>query len=505
MKASIILVILAFLLTVAVPLEAQVLNFSTYFGGNAFDRAQGVDIDDQGFIYLAFNVHSSNLPTSENAYDRTYGGGTDAYVAKLTADGKNLVWATYLEGSSQDRGYTVRVDDLGFVYVAVWTQSTNFPTTPGAFDQTHNGGMDVAIVKLATDGSAIVWSSFLGGSLDDQSRNAIFVDDTGSVYVSGWTDSTNFPTTSGVVQTTHAGGGSDVFVTRFKADGSGLIFSTFLGGSADDEGNRRVLVHTDGTVYVAGHTNSTDFPVTLGAFQTIYGGDTGTRLVFSGDAFVARFLPDGSGLVYSTYIGGSGDDHASFNDGMVLNAAGEAIVIGDTTSNDFPVTPSAFQSSLAGGSFDGFVVKISSDGSRMSAGTYIGGTGVEETSGVAVDAIGQVYFSGNTSSNDYPVTSGTFQSFHAGGGDAVLSILSPDFSALLYSTYIGGALLDRGRELTINSANNVYISGDTRSGNFPTTPGVFQPTHAPDGGDADGFVLMFSASPSPPRNLRTAP
>ena len=492
-------------------IKAQTLDVATLLGGNRFDRAQGIDVDRQGFIYLAFNTNSLNLPTTPHAFDQTHNGPTsgaeaaDAYVAKLTPDGKTLVWATYLGGTKHDRGYTVKVDAAGAAYVSVWTRSPDFPTTPGAFDRTANGGMDLAIVKLSPDGSRLEWSTFVGGRDAEQARNAIFVDDTGSVYVSGWTNSVDFPTTPHAFQRQHRGGDSDAFVFRLKPDGSALIFSTLLGGSGDDEANKKIVVHADKSIYIAGHTTSQNFPVSAGALQRVYAGDTGQRSIAMGDAFITRLSPDGSKLIYSTYLGGSGDDTISFNDGMAVTQEGEAIVIGGTTSIDFPVTLNAFATDHNGGALDGFISKLSSDGSQLIASTYMGGNGDEELSGVDVDASGRVYFSGCTPSLDYPVSAHPFQPRLAGGKDGLLTILSADLSTLLYSTYFGGTQRDRGRELVLGDLGDIFISGDAKSKNFPTTPNAFQRTHAVDGDSSDGFALRFSGLSSALDTMRPTP
>ena len=493
---------------------AQTLDVATLLGGNSFDRAQGIDVDQHGFIYLVFNTTSLNLPTTPNAFDRTHNGppsgaeASDAYVAKLTPDGETLVWGTYLGGTKHDRGYTVKVNAAGAAYVSVWTRSPDFPTTPGAFDRTANGDMDLAIVKLSPDGSRLEWSTFVGGRAAEQARNALFVDDAGNVYVSGWTDSADFPTTRNAFQRQHQGGGSDAFVFRLKPDGSALIFSTLLGGSGDDEANKKIVVHSDRSIYVAGHTTSKNFPTSAGALQPVYAGDTGRRSIAMGDAFIARLGSGGSKLIYATYLGGSGDDTISFNDGMAVTQKGEAVVIGGTTSIDFPVTLNAFATAHNGGVFDGFVAKLSSDGSRLIASTYIGGNGDEHPSGVDVDASGRVYFSGCTRSLNYPVSARPLQPDLAGEKDGLLTILSTDLSAILYSTYFGGRKRDRGRELVLGASGDIFISGDTRSRNFPTTPKAFQQRHAFDGGSGDGFALRFSGlsvasdtiRPAPPKN-----
>jgi hypothetical protein len=469
-----------------------------------------VAVDQNGFVYIVGNTFSPDLPTTPGAFQRKYkgdnagGNSGDGYVAKLTADGKNVVWATYLGGSGGDRPYNVLVDSSGYVYVALWTNSPDFPTTAGACDTTFNGRMDLAYVKMKSDGSGLVWSTFVGASRVEQARGSIALDSSGNLYSSGWTDSPDFPTTAGAYQTTRKAG-QDAFLLKLSADGSRLIFSTLFGGSGDDNAFSGVQVHSDGTVYIAGLITSQDLPVSANAFQKIYGGDAAASWG-NGDAFVARFSADGSRLIYSTYLGGLGNENVSAQHGLSVDASGRAVVIGETTSTNFPVSANAFQKATRGG-VEGFVSILSSDGSRLVASTYIGGSADEETSGLAIDRPGNVYFSGNTKSSDYPASGDAYQKTYKGGAgntDVWFTKLSPDLSALLYSTYLGGSgstggFGDRGRALVLDSAGDIIIGGDTNSPDFPITPGAYQSAYK---GGVDAFVAKFSTggvTPPPPR------
>jgi len=508
--------ILLFAVSVAVPAagpqsapEAYTRAWATFVGGNSFERAQGCAVDAAGNIYIVGNTTSPNLPTTPGAFQGSFnggGGGGDGYVAKLSSDGQTLQWCTYLGGSDEDRSYGVQVDSTG-VYVTTWTKSANFPVTAGAYDTQHNspGVMDVAYTKLRTDGTGLIWSTFVGGSGTEQARGSIFVNSARELYSSGWTDSPNFPTTTGAYQSVVRGGG-DAFVFQLSSDGSQLLHSTLFGGSHPtfvESGHTRVSVHTDGTVYISGSTRSTDLPVTSNAFQQTYGGDAGA-LGWHGDAFVARFNATLSGLIYSTYVGGSSGDEASVNNGLAVDAAGRAVLLGNTTSTNFPTTAGAFQQTQRGGPFgDGFVAILSANGSQLVAATLIGGTDSEETSGVSIDSAGNVYFSGNTASSDYPVTSNALQSAYrgaAGNTDGWFTKLSPTLSTLLYSTYLGGSgttggFGDRGRCLILAPGGDVVVTGDSNSADFPVTAGAYDTSY--NGGN-DAFVAKFSLSASAP-------
>ena len=470
------------------------LTCSTYLGGSRFDRVQGVTVDSAGFIYAVGNTVSSDFPTTSGVFDPTYNGGNqDAFVAKLTPDCSSVVWATYLGTSGEDRGYRAQVDAAGFVYVVGITKASGFPTTSGAYDRTFNGGNgDIFVTKLTPDGSSLVYSTYIGGASEDWCRGTMYLDSAGNIYLSGRTSSANFPTTPGAFQSVHQGNW-DGYLLKLSADGSTLIFSTLIGGSGWDAAYSGVEVHSDGSIYVAGMTNSQNFPITSGVFQTSYGGDTGGS--FFGDGFIARFSADGSSLIYSTFLGGSADDGVTGNHGLAIDAAGQAIVLSSTGSVDFPVTSGVFQGSYGGGNRDGVVTILSTTGSSLVSSTYLGGSGPDVTAGIAVDASGNIFLSGNTGSSGYPLTPDAAQSTYGGGNtDALLTIFPTDLSTLVYSTFLGSSSLDRGRDLVLDSSGNIIIGGDTTGTDFPVTANAFQQSSQ---GNGDGFVAKFNFTPTP--------
>jgi hypothetical protein len=274
----------------------------------------------------------------------------------------------------------------------------------------------------------LVYSTYLGGSLEDLA-SAIAVDGSGNAYVVGRTASTNFPTAS-PFQAANAGGGLDAFVTKLNAAGSALIYSTYLGGASGPEDAFGIAVDTAGNAYVAGATGSTDFP-TVNPLQAANGGGVN-------DAFVAKLNASGSALIYSTYLGGSLADTAS---GIAIDAAGNAYVGGFTASTNFP-TASPLQAASGGGPGDAFVAKLNAAGSALVYSTYLGGSGSDRVSGIAVDGAGNMFVAGETSSTDFP-TASPLQAVYGGGGDAFVTKLNAAGSALIYSTYLGGSLLDR--------------------------------------------------------------
>jgi hypothetical protein len=387
-----------------------VLVYSTYLGGSAEDSGSGIAVDAAGSAYVTGQTLSIDFPTTAGAPQTTRAEGPDAFVTKLDSTGSGLVYSTYLGGSISDSAQSIAVDSAGSAIVTGATSSTDFPTTAGAAQTTHAGGeLDAFVTKLDATGSGLVFSTYLGGS-DGQSGRGIAVDGAGSAYVTGYTYSTDFPTTLGAAQTTNAGF-ADAFVTKLDATGSGLVFSTYLGGIEADV-SFGIAVDFAGSAYVTGDTNSTDFPTTAGAAQPTFAGAT--------DAFVTKLDATGSGLVYSTYLGGSGDAGDAGRD-IAVDAAGSAYVSGVTSSTDFPTTAGAVQTTYGGHFFDAFVTKLSSTGSALVYSTYLGGNFDDFLGDIAVDSAGSAYVTGSTDSTNFPTTAGAVQTTTAGRSDALVA------------------------------------------------------------------------------------
>ncbi len=389
------------------------LVYATYLGGGGRDFGEALAIDATGSVYVA-GYTFGGFPTTSGAYDTFFGGNySDAFVAKLNPDGSDLVYSTYLGGPFfEEVGRSMDVDSDGNVYVTGVTQSTTYPTTAGAYDTTFGGAFDAFVTKLNASGTALVYSTFIGGPTIAVG-NAITVDNSGFAYVVGETGH-SFPTTAGAYDVTFSGH-NDAFVLKLTQDGAGAVYATYL-GHIEEESVTGIAVDAAGSAYVTGFTRSIGYPTTPGAFDDSYGGG-------AADAFVTKFNPAGSGLVYSTFLGGVGDD---FMRGIALDGAGFAYLAGYTTSTDFPMLPSAYDSSYNGGE-DAVLVKFNIAGTSPVYATYIGGSsafpiGGDYGSAVAVDGTGNAYITGQTYGSDFPTTPGALKRRNrAGQADAFVT------------------------------------------------------------------------------------
>ena len=456
-----------------------VLNYSTFFGGSSDDTAYAVATDPSGNTYIAGSTASVDLPTTTGALNRRFIGGTlDAFVAKFSPSG-TLVYTTYLGGTGDDEAYGLAVDSQGNAYVTGYTTSPNFPVTGGAYRSTLSGTSDAFVAKLNPAGTALVYSSYLGGSGDDTGWG-IAVDGLGDMFVTGSTSSADFPVSAGAYRSTYTGGDSDGFVTAIYPYG-GFLYSTYLGGSGEDV-PYAIAVDSSGNAYIAGETQSTDFPNTPGVIQASKLGTT--------DAFVASINSAGTGLNYSTFLGGGSDDHAY---GVAVDSSGNAYVTGYTGSTDFPHTAGVLQPANGGG-YDGFATKINPSATALVYSTFIGGSGDDYALSIALDGIGNAYITGNTSSANLPVTSDAAQTSAGGAYGAFVTVLNGSGSALSYGTYLGGSGFETGYGIALSPDREFTAAGYTVSQDFPVTAGAFQKTLA---GGADAFVARFSALPTP--------
>ena len=467
--------------------DASDLLYSTFLGGSSNDRGSAIAVDGAGSAYVAGYTSFSDFPTTVGAFDTSYNGDAEAFVVKLNAAGTGLAYATFLGGNGWDAGWGIAVDEAGNAYVTGETQSSDFPTTTGAFDTSLGGHNDAFVVKLNAAGTGLAYATFLGGGSDYDRGHAIAVDGAGSAYVTGWTDSSDFPTTAGAFDPSCGTDGNcdfdgqnryrDAFVVKLNAAGTGLAYATFLGGSRNDYGYD-IAVDEVGSAYVAGYTRSSDFPTTAGAFDTSYN-NGGNR-----DAFVVKVNADGMGLAYATFLGGSRNDYGT---NIVVDRAGNAYVAGMTQSSDFPTTLGAFDTSYNGG-YDTFVVKVNVSGTGLAYATFLGGSGEDFGSPIAVDGAGSVYVTGDTDSSDFPTTVGAFDTSQNGYFDAFLVKVNASGMGLDYATFLGGSDGDAGYAIAMDGVGSVYVTGWTDSSDFPTTVGAFDTSH---NGRLDAFVAKI--------------
>ena len=446
---------------------------STYLGGRGWDEGHALAGDGAGGVWVAGYTDSTDFPLW-NECQSNHGGYTDAFVVHFSSDG-TLISSTYLGGSEHDSGYALANDDEGGIWVAGNTDSIDFPLW-NEYQSNHGGDTDAFVVHFSSDGT-LISSTYLGGG-DGESGSALAGDGAGGVWITGYTRSTDFPVTEGAYQSNH-GGGEDAFVAHFSSDGT-LISSTYLGGSYHDSGY--ALANDDeGGIWVAGTTDSTDFPL-QNEYQSDYGG--------GGDIFVAHFSSS-STLISSTYLGGEGYDYGpyfwdAFADAFVSDGSGGVWIAGTTSSEDFPLL-NEYQNSYGGGERDAFITHLSSSGNLISS-TYLGGRDWEYGSALVGDGTGGVWVTGYTYSEDFP-TQSAYQSSFGRGSDAFTAHFSSS-GALISSTYLGGKSYDYGYALADDGAGGVWIAGTTSSEDFPLR-NEYQDTC---GRGSDVFLARFGSS-----------
>lgn len=395
-----------------------------------------------------------------------------------------LTYCSYLGGSLDNAAYNVSADGSGNAYVTGNTTSTDFPTK-APMQAANAGSSDVFVAKLNSTGTALDYSTYLGGGGQDYAF-WITVDSTRQAHVVGSTASANFPVTAGVIQPTCGGGCGagtrNAFVTVLNPTGSGLVYSTYLGGTGQDQANA-VMLDSSANTYIAGWTTSSTFPTTTGAYQTTYSGTS--------DAFVAKINSTGTALLYSTLLGVSKDNRAF---GIQLDTAGDAYVAGFTTSPGFPTTTGAFQPALKG-AMNAFVTEVNPAGTDLVYSTYVGGSGSDIAWAIALDSSDNAYISGQTSSANFPTTAGALRttcSSACSSNDAFVTKLNSTGTALVYSTYLGGTTGEQeSYALTVNGVGSAFVTGRTKSTNFPITPGAF---FAHNRGVYDAFVSQLNSA-----------
>jgi len=530
-------------MTLVIDPALSILSAATYLGGTGNDRGFCLAVDSTGRVYVAGYTLSSSgdFPVSEGAYDPTYHGEYDVFVSRLSSDLKTLEASTYLGGLGTDYLYSLALDSSGYVYLAGVTSSNDFPIIPGAYQGFYQGGdYDAFVAKLSPDLGSLLASTYLGGSGTDYGAS-LLLDSSLNIYLTGTTSSADFPVTPGTYSQTYQGG-YDVYVAELSNSLQGLLASTFAGGSDYEIGSALALggsylvpgsvqtnisqtltgsevrkkvsgrksdekssigkqpaaesvIHNSSlkkntgltqlpvsngygyTIYVAGRTKSSDFPVTSGAYdQAVNGGY---------DGFIFRISADLSQVYASTCLGGSEDD---FIYALAPDHQGNIFAAGYTASADYPVLTGAYSSSLKG-SYDLFISKLSGSLDYLLSSTYLGGGDEDYCRSIAVDPYDNVYLTGWTRSDDFPVVSGSYDTTTGGSLDAILSKISANLQVLLASTYLGGVGDDLGYALALDNSGNVYVTGYTSSSAFPVTDETYDDSLS----GTDVFVAKFGS------------
>jgi hypothetical protein len=427
----------------------------------SYDRSKALVIDPvlaySTYVNENLGANGIALDPARNAYvvGLTSSNGRDVVITKINADGSTVLYTTYLGGTLDEYSPAIAVDSKGNAYVTGGTQSTDFPTK-NALQSTNHGYYDAFVTKIGADGSTLVYSTYLGGSVFDIGTG-IAVDKVGNAYVVGVTGSTDFPTANAL--RTSASGQGDAFVAKINASGSAFTYSTYLTGSSGAYASG-VAADSKGNAYVIGATESPDFP-TAHPLQPYHGGR---------DAFLSKINPEGSAFVYSTFLGGSGEEDTGM---LALDSADNVYLLGSTISTDFP-TVNPIQARNAG-DWDAFVTKINAAGNAMVYSTYLGGSGNERTYsadvgggtgvGIGVDPVGNVYITGSTESNDFPV----LDPIQSTVGGVFIAGINAGGDALSYSMYLGGVGAESGACLAVDSRGSAYVAGAARRA-LPITP-----------------------------------
>ncbi|MFQ5353722.1 MAG: SBBP repeat-containing protein, partial [Thermodesulfobacteriota bacterium] len=444
-----------------------VIDYSTYLGGSSSDFARDVAVDAAGAAYLTGWTLSIDFPL-KTPVQGFYGGGVlsgDVFVTKINPAGTAVVYSTYIGGNADEDSNSIAVDASGNAYVTGYSKSLNYPVF-NAFQPAYAGGTkDAFVTKLNPTGNAFVFSTYIGGIWAEKGKS-IAVDANGSVYVTGWTASTNFPLVNPIQPFMR--GVQDVFVLKMRPPGRALVYSTLLGGSASDSG-RAITIDATGAAYVTGHTWSFNFPV-LNPVQGTFGGVK--------DVVVFKINSAGTGIEFSTFLGGAGAEKSK---GIALDSNKSVYVTGWTSSPDFPVV-NPIQGALLG-TQDAFLLKLAPPGRRILFSTYLGGSDSDSGRDLAVDSSDSAYVAGHTRSDDFPIVN-PLQGMFGGVRDAFVTKVNPDGSSIIFSSFLGGDGDDTARGIAFDNSGAFYVAGGSDSLNFP----IVNPIQGTNAGLDDLFL-----------------
>ena len=462
-------------------------NFISYIGGTSSqeivgDMVRDVVVDGEGNVYATGGIDRYSGPLFENRIGNM--GREDIFVIKLDPEGR-LVYSTLVSGPGYDRAYAIEVDASGAAYVA-GRAGNNFPTTAGVLQRNFAGDNDVngaygaqdgVIFKLNPAGTQLVWATYLGGPGRGFIRD-MAIDSLGAVYAGVTYMANNFPHVTANSFRSSPPGGINAVIAKVSPDGSRLVYGGYLSAGGDDGRVPSIRVNAAGEAFVLSGTRSTGGPVTANAYQSSNAGGT--------DVLISRIAADGRSLIYSTYLGGSADEHIETHN-LEINSRNEAIAVIGTSSSNMPTTNGTLQGTKAGGD-DLYIARLSADGSQLLAGTYFGGNRLDFVEGVAVDPrSGEILITGGTQSTNFMTTSDAYQgSFRGGGTDGIVLVVSEDLTSVVYSSFLGGSGGDQARSAAYSPLGYWVGGGRTRSTDLPVL-NALQANNR--GGDSEGFFF----------------
>lgn len=451
--------------------------WGTYYGGSTLDYCTATDVDALNNVYITgYTLSTANIATA-GTYQSTLSGSYDIYLVKFDPN-ENRIWGTYFGGSSVEAAYGITITSTGKIYLCGDTFSTSGVATPGAHQTIYGGGIDDALLVKFDDNGQLLWSTYYGGNLHDIAIG-VAEDSNGDVIMSGHTESAASIATSGSFNTSYSGG-FDVFAVKFDSTGI-RQWGTYY-GEIDVEETFAIDCDASDNIYITGFTTSSNNIATAGGHQTSYSGQQ--------DAFIAKFNPSGTSLLYGSYYGGPGNDQGT---AIKTDALGNVFVAGNTGSFTSISTPGSFQPSI-GSAEDGFIASFNSSGVRQ-WGTYFGGNDVDYIAGLALDQNENILFCGSTMSTDVISSPYAYQTSLSTINNYDSYFERFDLNGIReHGTYFGGSLNDHGRGIALNSAGNVLIAGETSSTDNIASPGAFSTTLA---GGGDGFLAKFCVSPEP--------
>lgn len=459
------------------------LVFSTFIGSSADEGAYNVGRDPSGNLYVCGYTPSSSFPATTGAYDPSHNGSDDGFISKFSSNGSSLIYSTFIGGSAADYIYWMSVDSNGDVFACGETSSSNFPVTAGVFGGIKSAGTDAMIFKLNSSGGSLLYSTYLGGNANDYAYGIVH-DTLGNAYVCGATSSSNFTTVS-AYDFSH-NGLHDAFVTKISPNANSVIYSTYLGGASDEYAYAIGLV-SNNEVIITGLTYSSLFPTTGTAYDNSYN--------TNGDVFVTRLGSSGNALIYSTFIGGLGEDCAY---GLAIDPFENTIITGYTNAGSYPTTSGVYDNSF-NGSTDVIISKLNNVGTILMQSTFFGGSSSDYGYGISITQQNQPVVTGYIASTGITMSSNAYDNTYNGGTyDGFVLRLNSTFSSMIYGSYIGGGGMDGGQSIITDNFGYAYICGFASS-TFPVTAGAYDITY--NGGNYDGFLLKICTGLNPTVNV----